>query len=247
MKRAAPILVVGSALLLAACGATATASTASPSPRAGSVANQFRHGASGQLVQINGQTLILSGANGDTTVSFTSATTINRTSIATLADIVPGTCIVAIGEKDATGTLLATTVRLAPMKSSGCALARPVGPRPNPAASPRPSPAAQPGFNVVSGQVMAASGTSITVLTPSGSQAITVPTTAGVTVNSAAAAADLQNGECIRAVGSKDSAGAVQATSITITPPGPSGTCTGGFPGFGRSGNAGSAVGASNG
>lgn len=244
MKRAGPILVVASAFLLAACGANATAST---SPRAGTATNQFRNGASGQLVQINGQTLILSGANGDTTVSFTSATTISKTSMATLADIVPGTCIVAIGQKDATGTLIATTVRLAPMTSSGCPLARPAGPRTNPVASPRPRPTAQPSFNVVSGQVTAVSGTSITVLTPSGSQAITVPTTAGVTVNAAAAASDLQNGECIRAVGSKDSAGAMQATSIIITPPGPSGTCSGGFPGFGRSANAGSAVGASNG
>jgi hypothetical protein len=35
----------------------------------------------------------------------------------------------------------------------------------------------------------------------------------------------LQTGECLRANGIRDSAGAVRATSIAITPAGPSGTC----------------------
>jgi hypothetical protein len=95
----------------------------------------------------------------------------------------------------------------------------------------------------VSGEVTAAAGISITVLTTtSGSQTITVPTTAAVTTTVVAAAADLRTGECLRATGARDAAGNVQATSITITPAGPSGTCVtglggrGGGGGFGRPG-----------
>jgi hypothetical protein len=40
----------------------------------------------------------------------------------------------------------------------------------------------------------------------------------------------------VRATGARDSAGSVQATSITITPAGPSGTCVTGFGGRGGGG-----------
>jgi hypothetical protein len=235
MNRSMLIVVVAAACVMAACGSGASAakSSTSPSPARG---GQFRNGASGQLVQINGQTLILTGASGDTTVTITSATTITRTSTATLADIVKGTCIVATGQKDASGLLTATTVRVSPKASAGCAQNR-IGPSPAPGASPRPSPTAQPNMAFVTGEVTAASGTSITVLTATaGSQTITVPTTATVTKTSTTTAADLRTGECLRANGSKDASGTVQATSITISPAGPSGTCSSGFPGGGRPG-----------
>jgi len=57
-------------------------------PAAGA-ARAPRGGASGQLVQINGNTLILTGANGDVTVTYTTTTTITKTSTAALADITP--------------------------------------------------------------------------------------------------------------------------------------------------------------
>jgi hypothetical protein len=97
---------------------------------------------------------------------------------------------------------------------------------------------------LVSGEVTGAAGISITVLTTtSGSQTITVPTTAAVTTTVVASATDLRTGECLRATGARDSTGNVQAMSITITPAGPSGTCVtglggrgGGGGGFGRPG-----------
>jgi hypothetical protein len=76
--------------------------------------------AQGQLVQVNGQTLILTGTSGDITVTFGGTTSFNRTSTAVLADIVPGICVVATGPKDAAGALTAMTVRLSPKLSSGC-------------------------------------------------------------------------------------------------------------------------------
>jgi hypothetical protein len=91
-------------------------------------------------VQINGQTLILTGASGDITVTFTTATTFSRTSMAVLAEIVPGLCLVATGQKDAAGVLTASTVRLSPKSSTGCGAGQFGPPNGAPGAAPRPSP-----------------------------------------------------------------------------------------------------------
>src|SRR2546430_17408578 len=88
MSRFSIILCIGASFVLAACGNSASAgNTASPSP---GVARAPRGGASGQLVQMNGNTLILTGANGDVTVTYTTTTTITKMSTATLADITAG-------------------------------------------------------------------------------------------------------------------------------------------------------------
>jgi hypothetical protein len=93
--------------------------------------------------------------------------------------------------------------------------------------------------------VTGAAGIAITVLTTaSGSQTITVPTTAAVTTTVVASASELQTGECLRATGARDAAGNVLATSITITPAGPSGTCTTGLGGGGFGGRGGGRGGA---
>ena len=231
--------IAAAAFVLAACGASANTASSSPSPGAG---NAFRNGASGQLVQINGQTLILTGPNGDTTVTYTTDTAFTKTSIASLGDITRGTCILASGVKDAAGTITATSVSISPKAATGCAARnfvpspgaspRPT-PSPNPSATPRPG--GQPNGTFVSGEVTAVSGLSVTVLTQANvTQKITVGTAAVVTKLATVSAADLQNGQCVRANGSRDSAGNVQATSITITPAGPSGTCTTGLGGGGR-------------
>lgn len=91
---------------------------------------------------------------------------------------------------------------------------------------------------IVTGEVTAASGTSVTVLNQAKvSQTITVASAATITKTAEVTSSDLQNGECLRANGARNAAGDVQATAITITPAGPSGTCTTGLggrgPGFG--------------
>jgi hypothetical protein len=239
------VLATAAGLGVVACGG-ASASSASPSPGRGS--GQARNGAAGQLVQINGQTLILAGASGDITVTFSASTTFTRTSAAVLADIVPGQCLVATGQKDSAGTLTATTVRLSPKTLTGCGAGGQFGPNtsPPPGASPRPIPSGQPAGAFVAGEVTAAAGTSITVLTAaSGSEVINVPTTAAVARMSSASSTDLRTGECLRANGSRDAAGAVQATSIAITPAGPSGTCATGTDGGRGPGRFGASPGAS--
>lgn len=258
MNRSTILIAVAATFVLAGCGTAATAAKSSASPSPGSP-NAFRNGAAGQLVQINGQTLILTGPNGDITVTLTTGTTYAKTSVATLADITPGTCVLATGRKDATtGAITASNVRLSPKSPTGCTAGgfAPGGglgggqragasPRPTPSgqpagASPRPTPSGQPAAAFVIGQVTAVNGTSVTLLTQTaGSQSITVQAAATITVSAVVSESALQNGQCLRAAGSRDSAGNVLATSITITPAGPSGTCTAGLGGGNRGGGGG--------
>lgn len=236
------IAAIGATLVVAACGSGASAGTGTSSPSPGP-RNGFRNGTSGQLVQINGQTLILTGPNGDATVTFTDSTTVTKTSIAALADITVGACVVATGQKDANGAITARTVTVSPKAASGCAPAR-VIPTPLPGASPRPNFSPPPGglanLSFTSGEVTAVSGTSVTLHTEvGGSVTITVPATARVTRSSVVTSAALQTGQCLSAIGTKDSAGNVQATALTITPAGPSGTCSSGRGGFGGAGGGG--------
>jgi hypothetical protein len=248
MNRSILLVAAATAFVLTACGGAASAAKSATSPSAGA-GNAFRNGASGQLVQINGQTLILTGPNGDITVMVTSTTMFTKTSVGTLADITPGTCVLATGRKDATtGAVTATNVRLSPKTSAGCTAGgfAPGGvpgasPRPSisprAGATPRPTPSGQPNTAFVVGEVTNVSGTSVTVLMPAtGSQTITVQAAATVTLSAMVSQSDLQNGQCLRANGSKDSAGDVLATAITISPAGPSGTCTSGLGGVPRGG-----------
>ncbi|TAN33914.1 hypothetical protein EPN29_04585 [bacterium] len=191
-------------------------------------------------MQINGQTLILAGAGGDITVVLSNTTRMTKTSTATLGDITPGECIVAMGTKDPSGLVTATSVRLAPRGPNGCATGRSIfspapGASARPSPSPRPAPSAQADVSLVSGEVTTVSGTSVTVLTPTNaSETLTVPTVANMSLSSAATAASLQVGQCLRAAGSPDASGAIQATALTITPPRANGTCSTGSGAFGR-------------
>ncbi|MBO0689013.1 MAG: hypothetical protein J2P40_05475, partial [Candidatus Dormibacteraeota bacterium] len=102
---------------------------------------------------------------------------------------------------------------------------------PRPSASPGRS-RARSGVGAVAGTVTGVSGTQVTVQPTSGSPStLTVPTTVRVSEVEPAGAAALQPDQCVRATGNRDSRGAVQATSVTVSPPGPSGSCTGGFGG----------------
>ncbi|MHB8572142.1 MAG: hypothetical protein ACYDAY_04180 [Candidatus Dormibacteria bacterium] len=261
MRRArVAVAVVTAGVVLAACGTqgAAVSSTSSPNPSASPQAR--RGGASGQLVQVTGQTLILSGPNGDTTVNFTASTTITKTSNATLADIVAGMCIVATGSKDATGAITATNVRIAAMTAGVCVTPA-GGPgggagrtgTPRPGFTPRPN--ATPGgsggppanFGSASGSVTTVAGTAVTVQPAAGSATtVTVPSTATVSRSQAGSVSDLVTGECVTAAGQPDASGAIQATALIISPPTASGTCNVGRGGRGG-GFGGGAGGGTNG
>jgi len=113
---------VVASLGIAACGSASAsgASTPSASPSSGGRTGLARNATFGQLVQINGSTLILSSSTGDSTVTYATTTTITQTSTGSLANVTPGLCITATGTKDATGALVATTVLLSAPVSGSC-------------------------------------------------------------------------------------------------------------------------------
>ena len=248
-------------LALAACGSGTSASSNNSSSSSSTTANRSggnngaggfaRRGAAGELAQINGTSLILSATDGtDVTVDYTNTTTITQTRTGVLADVVPGSCVIATGTKDASGTVVASSVRLSQPVNGACNAGlgnRPPGangaPNPNatPRAIPRRTPApGQPLPAFAAGKVTAVNGTSITLQPATGAaQTITVPTTVTVSESNVASASDLAVGDCIQATGPKDSSGKVAATALSIVPAGPSGCFTGGRGGFGGFGGRG--------
>jgi hypothetical protein len=235
-------LVAVAGLGLAACGFNASPGSAAPAP-SGAPRQGPRNGASGELVKMNGMTLVVNGQNGDVTVLYTTSTTFQRTSTGTFADISTGKCFVATGQKDSGGVLTAATVRLTDKINDACTLGGPGGLAPGGGqggalqATPRATPpAGRPNFSFVGGEVTAVAGTSVTVKESTGvSQTVTVPTTVRVSKSSPAAASDLALHQCLTANGTRDSAGKITARAISIVPPGPSG-CASFVRGFGGGG-----------
>jgi hypothetical protein len=257
MTRLVPLaLGAVASLAVAACGSSSASTGAAPSSsasqRAGRDGGFRRNVAAGELVRISGTSLLLNTQTGDVTVDYSASTPITRTRTGTVAEITPGSCINATGQRDSSGMLTASTVVLNSMVNGTCT--GPGGPGGfsgdrSPGASPgfrlRTPPPGAPAIAFARGAVTAVSGTSVTVSQPSGSTVtITVPTTVRVTVAEVGSSSDLVIGACVLANGPKNSAGAVQARSLTIFPAGASGCTSGpgggrGFFGGGRGGGGG--------
>ncbi|MFN2464974.1 MAG: DUF5666 domain-containing protein [Candidatus Dormibacteria bacterium] len=226
-------LVLLCGLAVAGCGSPASGAlvTASPSP-----GTRVRNGAQGELVQINASRLVLNASAGDVTVDYTAATTFAKSSVGTFADITVGKCLVATGQKDPSGAITATAVRLSEKAGGACTQggAAGTGPggfggRPGARRSPGPIPSPDPNFGFAAGAVTAVSGTTVTVQPRTGGTVIvSVPTTVQVTRSAPATAADLALHECVAANGPHDAGGVVTARAIQIVPAGPSGCFTGG-------------------
>jgi hypothetical protein len=238
-------------LALAACSSTSAATnTGSTSPSASPSGNARRGGGTaGELVRIAGSSLLLNTTTGDVSVALQTTTPLTRTRTGSVADITKGSCITATGTKDAAGTLTAATVLLSPAVNGSCAA--PFGgngngglggarPSQSPGASPRPSPSGTPPA-FARGQVTTVNGTAVSLQdAQGGALTITVPTTVRVGVSQAITTADLAVGDCVVANGQKDSAGVVQARSISVVPPSANGcSAAGGFGGFGGRGGFG--------
>jgi hypothetical protein len=252
----ASIVIVGvAAAVLAGCGgigggASASSNTAartSPIPGRGAFANG--NAVTGQVVQlatdkvtVNGQ--VGNGKTGNTTVSYDSTTTVLQSGTGSMADVVPGVCVLATGQKDATsGVVTATTFQAQLNMNGNCALpAGAGGGQGRPSASPGQGFGGPPGGNltVVRGKVTSVSGSTVMVQPDAGAvMTVTVPSTVQVTRLVSSTTARLAVGLCVTATGQRDSSGVVKARNILISAPGPNG-CTraggfgGGFGGGGR-------------
>jgi hypothetical protein len=242
------LLLCCSVIAVAGCGSASASNGAGGAATPSASGRAAGAGTAGQLVQVSGTKLTLSTTNGDVPVVYTSATVITTTSTGSPGDIVPGTCVAIVGQKDSTGGVTATTVRLSRPVNGSCALGRPPGaggsPRAFPSGGARPSGASalNPNTAVINGMVTAVTGTTVSVRTIAGAaSSATVPTTLSVTESSPATPADLTVDSCVRALGRKDAQGVVQATALTIQPTNSSGSCTfgGGGGGFGFGGGRG--------
>ncbi len=209
--------------------------------------------------------------SGQVTVTFTATTAITDTVAVTAKDVTVGSCVTVVGKPSAAGTATAGGAAARSVTATSVTISAPVkgnctgaggfggfgrgqgGSTPRPSFSPRPRPSGSQGafgngaFGGADGKVTsvsasgfvvqgrnraAGSGTSVTVITTAASKYLKTVT---------AAPSALRVGQCITAIGTANSIGAVAARSIRVSQPGPDG-CVSGFGGrggFGRpTGNA---------
>ncbi|MCW2767738.1 MAG: hypothetical protein JWO11_3697 [Nocardioides sp.] len=216
-------------------------------------------GASGTIAAISGKTLqVQDDQTGQVAVTWTAKTTFTREADAALADVTVGKCVV-VGADPATsgsntGTVAATSVRIADAVNGACAggpgFGGPGGgPGGRPGGMPTDRPSNLPGGGAgfpggmrpgTVGQVTAVSASGFTVDAIQPGAASSTAATAPVTVTVAgattftktvdAASADLSVGLCATATGSADNTGAVSATRIALSNP-VAGACNSGMRG----------------
>jgi hypothetical protein len=229
LKRLA--LLAGAACALLACGGAASAHAAASSGSGQAQAAGARNGAAGQITQLASSSLVLKTQTGSATVDYNGSTRFQQTSTGAVSDIVAGVCILAVGQPNAAGGVTAMTVTLSPKVNGACTLAAGNGNGRGTRTPPAGGNAAAAFFT--RGEVAAVEGSMVTVSPSSGAdQTITVSDNARVTMSEASSASRLAIGQCVIATGSRDSAGTVHATGLTIAAAqaGPSG-CQLGFPG----------------
>jgi Domain of unknown function (DUF5666) len=248
--KASIYFVVGiAAAVLAGCGgigSPAAASKASPSPGRGG-----GNGAAGQLVQLSSGKMTLSDQGVSVSVTYDSSTSVLQSGTGSLADVAPGVCVAATGQKETTGAVTATTLSVM-LNMNGNDCSQPgsaFGGAPSPRAGRQsPRPGATPGgpgggvpanLTFVRGKVASVSGSTVAVDQDTGGPVtFTVPSTARITRTVSSSTARLAVGECITANGQRDSSGTVRARAIVISVPGPNGCAVGrgfGGPGGGTS------------
>ena len=253
----------GSAATPAATVGSSAAPSSSPAPSGTRAAFPGTVGTaaavSGSSLEVQNPT------SGQVTVTFSASTAITETVTVTSKDVTVGSCVTVVGQPSATGAatkpVTATSVTIsAPVKGT-CTAAGGfggfggfgrgggggAGSSPRPSFSPRARPSGSGGafgrgaFGGANGKVtsVSASGFVVQGRNPAAGTdtSITVTTSATTkylkTVTAGPSA--LKVGQCITAVGTPNSIGAVAARSIRISQPGPNG-CVTEFAGRGASG-----------
>jgi hypothetical protein len=258
-------IVVLAATACGGAGTTAAPAAASSSPAAAPNSSPAPASAQAAFPGIVGTAAAVSGSSlevqnptsGQVTVTFTATTPITETVTVTSKDVTVGSCVTVVGQPSAAGaatrSVTATSVTIStPVKGNCTGTGGFGGPRgtfsPGASFSPRPRPSGSRGafgggsFGGANGKVISVSASGFVVQgrnpAAGADTSITVTTTAAskylkmVTAGPSA----LKVGQCITAVGSANSIGAVAARSIRISQPGPNGCVTGfgGRGGFGR-------------
>ncbi|WP_293332123.1 DUF5666 domain-containing protein [Mycobacterium sp.] len=255
--RLALVAIAGAtALSVAACGNSNTATPSQPASPTSSTSAQAQPPSSspsettgpggtdrvtGLIASVAGDSIQVTEQSGTGTVNFTTSTKVNELTSAGLQDVTVGSCVGIKPTKDSPqsgGTVTAEGVRITPAVDGKCA-----GPKQPPAGeTPPDSPPGGPGGGPppgppVQGTVASVAGNTITVNATDGtSTTVTVTdktrySKEGVTNSQAIAA-----GKCITAEGTQGNGGALQATEINLRPATTNGKCPGGGPPHGHGG-----------
>jgi Domain of unknown function (DUF5666) len=156
------------------------------------------------IASVSGNTIQVSQKNGTATVDITGSTKIAEVTPAQLTDVTPGSCVTARLPHDSAQGAPARTVMIAPAPNGGCN-------------SPQNARAA-----LVRGTVTSVNGNTVVLnvnQNGSTSQAnVTVDNNTTYTKRASATSASIAQGKCLAARGTNDTSGALQATTVTVSP-----------------------------
>lgn len=231
MTRLGMFAVIGAtALSVAACGSSNTATPSAPAGPTGSTTAQAQAptqapsptpapGGNGRvaglIASVTGNTAQVTQQNGNATVDFTPSTQVTEVTSAALSDVTPGSCVSvrpARGESQGAQSITAKSVRVSPAVDGRCSTGSP---------SSGPSPSKGPGgHGGVGGTVASVAGDTITVNGNDGAAPTTVAVTDKTRYSKQASAGtqSIAQGKCMTAQGSLDGSGAIQATTINLRP-----------------------------
>ena len=216
-----------------AAAAPTQAPTQAPPPAGG---NQR---VAGLISSVSGDTIQVTGQQGNATVDFTPSTQVNELTTASLPDVTPGSCVTlrpARGQNPQSGAFTVQMVRISQALGGNCPQpqAPPAGSTPPPPPPGGPSSPPRGNHPPILGTVASVAGDTITVNTsnPGGPQQATVTVTdrTRYTKEAASNTQAIAQGKCLSAQGTENG-GTLQATTISLRPA-RDGNC-GGEPGGG--------------
>lgn len=168
----------------------------------------------GNLSNINGNTLTLNTTQGPVTISVGSDTTIQKTDTGTLTDIHEGAFIIASGNQDANGNIIATSIRIQPELQN------------IPSIQPTRTPRSRAGINPPSqrqgamGAVTKIDDNALTLDTAQGPVVVNTDSNTAIQMTIKGSLQDFKEGESLFVMGNQDENGNISATSIRIQPEG---------------------------
>ncbi|WP_197504743.1 DUF5666 domain-containing protein [Mycobacterium sp. 852002-51163_SCH5372311] len=240
-NRVAILAVTGAtALSLAACSSSsnppsATSSAGTTAASSGTTATTSappsgESHVSGMIASVSGNSAQVTQKSGNATVNFTGSTKVTEVSTAALTDVTPGSCVSIRSAHGSHGgkPITAATVRVSQAVDGKCPTGKESAPDSTTTApsspSPTPSPSTPSGKKPdVAGSVASVSGNTINVTSTdaNGNPSQTAVAVDDKTKYTKRAPADTQaitQGKCMTAKGTKDSGGALQATTINLRP-----------------------------
>jgi len=237
LSRVAVFAVAGAAALsIAACNSSNKSSSTSTSTSASasastSVSTTTSPAAATGEAKVKGLIASVAGNsfqvtkhdNTNATVDFTGTTTITEITPAALTDVTAGSCVKVrpTQEVPAGQPVTAASVRVVPSVNGACPQGKPSAEGSTTTApSGAPSPAKP---KAIRGSVVSASGNTVKI-TSTNTAGNTTQTTVTVddktkyTKLSSATSDAITQGKCVKALGTNDSSGALQATSVRLYP-----------------------------